>query len=79
MSDHEGIPYMKLPLKPARLMPTSGQLVRSTFTFINFLCIGRVCLLSNTLQRVMGKPESFSTLGKTLKTVDALLNCIPTV
>lgn len=79
MSDHKGIPYMKHPLKPARLMPISGQQVRNTFTFINFLCIDRVCLLSNILQRVMGKPESFSTLRKTPKTVDALLNCIPTV
>lgn len=79
MSDHEVIPYVQLPLKPVRVMPASGQQVRSRFTFIKLLCIDRVCLHSNTLQGVMGKPESFSTLGKTPKTVDALLNCFPTV
>lgn len=79
MSDDKVTPYVKFPLKPVRVMPTSGQQVRSTFTFIKVLCLDRVCLLSNTLQGVMGKPESFSTLGKTPKIVDALLNCIPTV
>lgn len=62
MSDHEVIPYVKLPLKPGRVKPTSGQQVEADSLSWNFYALTECVYF--LIQEVMGKPESLSHLEK---------------